>query len=578
MPFCTICGKKNESEALFCSNCGAAIESTSIEPSIHPRGNTLLLDKTHYESLGSFAFSEDAFVKIAEGLGYQVRILNGSWKDHRFEDSTLYSGVIGIILGGIEKWDKVSQKEQASLKEYVRSGGTLFLTCASHILMEDSTIGLNRFLQNVGIHFSKKKARDEQHHEGRHSDHVLIHNFVQHLLTRELDMISFYDHGGMTIQLKNPAAQALAFTDDDANPPNQPVLVVVPYGAGRVVAFSCSSCFSSLGLDKNDNRTLATNILKFFTDSLNPPTLIPKITPIVEKEVSNISTASEAMQRFDFVVHLQKLKRDGIPYYWGDDKKTKTFRWDPKKYLERVRFRIMPCSETYFFETGEERLKTYHQSGIFGIFSRKQDYVKIKDRQPILLDDEELASLGDYLMEFKEPKEKYLGKFYFTGRRFILDTEESEIILSYEIGETPPKPGRPMFSIWIKPEFQELYELIGVDGWEEGMLSKKKYKSIRLEVGKIKNDKMELKWAIAGEKETKSESKLSLAKTIVREDDLKLMDDSTQIRELITQSTPTTVLDIIKYHNACRTIPGAMAPMRIGASKPASEMKFYYEV
>jgi len=54
-----------------------------------------------------------------------------------------------------------------------------------------------------------------------------------------------------------------------------------------------------------------------------------------------------------------------------------------------------------------------------------------------------------------------------------------------------------MFSIWIKPEFQELYELIGVDGWEEGMLSKKKYKSIRLEVGKIKNNKMELKWTIA---------------------------------------------------------------------------------
>jgi hypothetical protein len=530
----------------------------------------ILLDKTHYESLGSFEFSEDTLVKIAKELGYQVNVLDGSWKNHRFEDSTLYSGVIGVILGGIEKWDKVSEKEKANLKGYVSSGGTLFLTSASHMLMEDSTVGLNKFSRAFGIQFSKKKAKDEQHHEGRHSDHVLIHNFVQHPLTKDLGMISFYDHGGTTMKLKNPAAQALAFTDDDANPPNQPVLVVVPYGKGRVVAFSCSSLFSSRGLDKNDNRKLARNILSFFTVVLKPPTPIPEATPIVETQVVKITTAGDAMRRFDIALHLQRLKND-FP--------KKLQSQFPQKYFEIVRaifsgshFYIIPCCYTYFFEIGKERLKTYQKTGMLGALSKKQEYVKIKDRHPILFDDEEFTSLGDYLMEFKGIKEKHLGKFYFTGRRFILDTEESEISISYELGETPPKLGRPMFSLWIKPDFQELYTLIGLNGWEEGLLSKKKYTSMRLAVGKIKKDRMELDWIMEGPKDRKSESKIILAKTTAGKEYLELEDASQRIRELITQSKPTNVVDIIKYYNACQTIPGAMGQFRLGPSKPASEI------
>ncbi len=568
MPVCPSCGNKNEPEFLFCTNCGAKMGSKLREPSVLLSG-TILLDKTHYESLGSIAFSEDTLVEIAEELGYQVRVLDCSWKDHCFEYSTLYRGVKGVIIGGIEKWEKVSEKEKANLKDYVRSGGTLFITCASHVLMGDSTVGLNKFSRAFGIKFSKKKAKDEKHHEGRHSDHVLIHNFVQHPLTRDLGMISFYDHGGMTIKLKNPAAQALAFTDDDANPPNQPVLVVVPYGKGRVVAFSCSSLFSSLGLDKNDNRKLARNILSFFTVALSPPPPIAEATPIIETQVVKITTAGDVMHRFDIAMHLQRLKNN-FPMKLQDQ--------FPQKYLEMVRFSIMPCSYTYFFETGEERLKTYQQTGMLGALSRKQEYVKIKDRHPILLDDEQLSSLGDYLLEFKEINEKHLGKFYYTGRRFILDTEESEISIYYEIGETPPKPGRPMFSLWIKPDFQEFYRLIGLDGWEEGLLSKKKYTSMRLEVGKIKNAIMEMDWIMEGPKDTKSESKLTLAKTIAGKDYLKLEDASQHIRQLIAQSTPTNVVDILKYYNACKTIPGAMGQTRLGPSKPASEMNSDYKI
>jgi hypothetical protein len=574
MPVCTSCGSQNDSEALFCANCGGKIEAQSRVPIIPSRGNSILLDKTHYESLGSFAFSEDALIKICKEVGYQVRVLKGSWKKHYFEDSTLFHGVIGVILGGIEKWDKVSKQEQTNLKAYVKSGGTLLITCASHILMEDSTVGLNKFVRAFGIRFAKKKAQDEQHHEGRHSDHVLIHNFIQHPLTSDVNMISFYDHGGMTIQPKKPEVQALAFTDEDAIPPNQPVLVVIPYGEGKVIAFSCSSFFSSLGLEKNDNRKLARNILKFFNEPLRPLLKLPQAPAIEDKPAVQVITAGEAMGKIEIASHLERLKGEGIPEYGGENVKDRTIRWNPKIYLERV-WSSIQCTYTSFFEIGEERLKTYEQTGMLGILSKKQTYVKIKDRLPILLDDEELTPLGDYLLEFTQTKSKFLGKFYYTGRRFILDTEDSEVVLTYEIGETPPKPGRPMFSFWIKPEFQELYQLIGLEGWEEGMLSKKKYTRMWLEVGTTKKAMMEMDWIMEGPKDTKSESKFKLAKTIAGENEIQMEDASRQIREYITKATSTNVLDIIKYSHACLIISGAMSQGDTGSSHPTSEIRSY---
>jgi hypothetical protein len=83
---------------------------------------------------------------------------------------------------------------------------------------------------------------------------------------------------------------------------------------------------------------------------------------------------------------------------------------------------------------------------------------------------------------------------------------------------------------------------------------------------------MELDWIMEGPKDRKSESKLILAKTIAGKEYLELEDASQRIRELITQSKPTNVVDIIKYYNACKTIPGAMGQARLGPSKPASEI------
>jgi hypothetical protein len=84
---------------------------------------------------------------------------------------------------------------------------------------------------------------------------------------------------------------------------------------------------------------------------------------------------------------------------------------------------------------------------------------------------------------------------------------------------------------------------------------------------------MELDWIMEGPKDSMSDSKLILAKTVAVEDYLKFEDASQHIRELVTQSAPTNVVDIIKYYNACKTIPGAMGQWRIGPSKPASKIK-----
>jgi hypothetical protein len=79
LSYCSSCSEKNESEDVFCSNCGFNLKSSIIEPKILSEktlGNHVIFDKTHYESLGSLAFSEDNFNKILEELSYKSRVLS----------------------------------------------------------------------------------------------------------------------------------------------------------------------------------------------------------------------------------------------------------------------------------------------------------------------------------------------------------------------------------------------------------------------------------------------------------------------------------------------------------------------
>ena len=109
----------------------------------------MIFDKTHYETLGSW--SGDIIKILREELGGQVQILEGSWKQHIFENPAVYQGMSGIVLGGVEKWESVSDLEKNNIKDFVKDGGSLFLTCASHVTMDDSTVELNKFLRVFGV-------------------------------------------------------------------------------------------------------------------------------------------------------------------------------------------------------------------------------------------------------------------------------------------------------------------------------------------------------------------------------------------------------------------------------------------
>jgi len=268
--------------------------------------------------------------------------------------------------------------------------------------------GLNKFSREFGIKFSKKKIVDSEHHEGGQIDHVVIHNFANHPVTRDLKIIFFSNYGGMPIATSNADAQHLAFTDEDANPPNQPVLVTVSYGKGVIVAFSCSSSFLDDGIKKYDNLKLAKEIVRFMRN----PVGIFESSSREEQITTQTSTVEQileilpfkVMNTFDVVGHVKDVISRGV---------------SGKDYLSRVRRYLthLGISHCFFIETGEEKLLTTQRAGVF---TRKTTYLKIRGRKPIVFGDERMNELGEYVVTFRGTKDKYYGKLYYTGRRFIL--------------------------------------------------------------------------------------------------------------------------------------------------------------
>ena len=254
---------------LYCPYCGARQPVKPLERKY------IVFDKTHYETL-RYSYT---FIKIAEELGYKIRVLEGEWSKHYFEDINLLTNAAGVILGGIEKWETMSRRELLNLITYVYLGGVIFITPASLLLLEESYRGLNSFVASFGIIYTDIKIIDREHHEGRHEDHVIIHDFATHPLTENVSTVCFLDYGGVSIKVLDDSVKVLAITDYDAYPPGQPVLVLASRGNGWLIGFSCSTTFQE---DKYDNFKLARNILKFMmnpVESGSPRVDIPPPPP-----------------------------------------------------------------------------------------------------------------------------------------------------------------------------------------------------------------------------------------------------------------------------------------------------------
>jgi hypothetical protein len=224
-------------------------------------------DTSHYEVL-RWESDVSELIKIVSKLtGLKINWLKGSWKDELLANKKMLNKNKILVLTGIGSNGKISRKEITAVRNFVADGGALFLS-APEFKGEDTNVLARVF----GAEFLWNKIRDEEHHEGNHSDHAIISNFTSHPICKGVKEVCFGDYGGFSIKVKKKAV-SIAQTANSSQPPNAVVLAVAEYGRGLVVFFASSTTFKDKYLTMYDNKKLAQNIFSYLSA---PPVTLDK--------------------------------------------------------------------------------------------------------------------------------------------------------------------------------------------------------------------------------------------------------------------------------------------------------------
>lgn len=157
------------------------------------------------------------------------------------------------------KPDQYSLGEIDLIESYVSEGGKLLVTA------DPPFESPNNLIEKFGLKFSQTKIEDESNHDGRHSDHIIARDLMEHLINEGIEAISLGDYGGYPIEASNSEALVLAKSSEDSNPPNSAISVLAPYKKGEVLALGQTVMLQNRFLDRHDNQKFLENVLNFFT-------------------------------------------------------------------------------------------------------------------------------------------------------------------------------------------------------------------------------------------------------------------------------------------------------------------------
>jgi hypothetical protein len=164
--------------------------------------------------------------------------------------------------------DKFNQEDLDILKEYVQDGGTLFIT------PDPKKKPPNEIAEVFGFSFGEKAIRDRKNH-GVFRDHIIVRDFRDHPVNKDIESIMFGDHGCYPIILDGDVGVPIGISNPDSNPPNSTVAAEIPYGEGRVIAVGQCRIFMDDYLGEEKNFYWLENMMKYglSTDKMD------KVTP-----------------------------------------------------------------------------------------------------------------------------------------------------------------------------------------------------------------------------------------------------------------------------------------------------------
>ncbi len=223
-----------------------------------PERTLVIVDQSHdQEGQTGNRIIAEAINGVCSKLGLDEPFaLQGHPRDKLFiANHQLLPRTVLIILFGM-KAGKIEQQELELISDYVKNGGRLLLTAYSPYDPPNS------FIEPFGTKFLKKRIVDEISNDGKHKDHIIVKDFVNHPLNAGVNTICFGKYGCYPIEVSQNAV-VLASSSNSANPPNAPVAALVPYGNGQVLIIGQTRLFQDDFIEKSDNEKWLRNIITF---------------------------------------------------------------------------------------------------------------------------------------------------------------------------------------------------------------------------------------------------------------------------------------------------------------------------
>ena len=166
-----------------------------------------------------------------------------------------------IIVFACPDRSKIREFEIGEIVKYVRNGGAILIMASSGGDKGRMT-NLNELCEKFGIQFNNDQVFDDQHNYGMRNLAIST-DFISHPVTDGLELVIIPSACSLSVTKK---ALGVVFSDDDADPPNQPVIAVSEFGFGRVVILGSYDTFRDnirAGIQVIQHKILLENIISW---------------------------------------------------------------------------------------------------------------------------------------------------------------------------------------------------------------------------------------------------------------------------------------------------------------------------
>ncbi len=218
------------------------------------KGLKICFDTTQNER-GKIDENYTNFKQVAEKRGFSIE--SNLEFPITFGQLTHYD----IIVFACPDRSKIRDFEINEITKYVKCGGAVVILGSSGGDRGRMT-NLNDLCLKFGVKYNNDQVFDDQHNYGIRNLAIST-VFEEHPVTEGLELVIIPSACSLSVTKK---AKGLVFSDEDADPPNVPVIAVSEFGQGRVAIFGSYDTFRDsirAGIQVIQHRIMLENLLKW---------------------------------------------------------------------------------------------------------------------------------------------------------------------------------------------------------------------------------------------------------------------------------------------------------------------------